>query len=39
MGQGHVPGFVKKYADLKPLIQNALTEYKADVESGGFPEQ
>lgn len=38
MGQGHVPGFVKKYADLKPQIQQALAAYKADVESGGFPE-
>lgn len=37
MGQGHVPGFVKKFADLKPQIQQALTAYKDDVESGGFP--
>ena len=39
MGQGHVPGFVKKFADLKPQIEQALTAYKADVESGGFPEE
>jgi 3-methyl-2-oxobutanoate hydroxymethyltransferase len=37
MGQGHVPGFVKQYADLKPQIRQALAEYKADVENGGFP--
>jgi ketopantoate hydroxymethyltransferase len=37
MGQGHVPGFVKKYADLKPQIQQALSAYKTDVENGGFP--
>lgn len=38
MGRGHVPGFVKQYADLKPLIQNALAGYKADVESSNFPK-
>lgn len=38
MGQGHVPSFVKQYADLKPQIEQALAAYKADVESGGFPE-
>jgi len=38
MGQGHVPGFVKQYADLKPQIEQALAACKADVESGGFPE-
>lgn len=38
MGQGHVPGFVKKFADLKPQIQQALADYKADVERGIFPE-
>lgn len=38
MGQGHVPKFVKKFADLKPQIQSALAEYKKDVETGRFPE-
>ncbi len=38
MGQGHVPSFVKKFADLKPQIQQALTAYKTDVENGDFPE-
>ena len=37
MGQGHVPGFVKKFADLKPQIQQALSAYKTDVEQGDFP--
>jgi 3-methyl-2-oxobutanoate hydroxymethyltransferase len=39
MGLGHVPGFVKKFADLKPLIQNALTAYKKEVEESAFPER
>ncbi len=37
MGQGHVPGFVKKFADLKPQIQAALSAYKQEVEQGDFP--
>jgi 3-methyl-2-oxobutanoate hydroxymethyltransferase len=37
LGQGHVPGFVKKFADLKPQIQSALSSYKKEVEQGGFP--
>jgi len=37
MGQGHVPSFVKKFADLKPQIQQALTAYKTEVEQGEFP--
>jgi 3-methyl-2-oxobutanoate hydroxymethyltransferase len=32
-----VPRFVKKYADLNPLIREALAAYKADVEAGAFP--
>jgi len=32
-----VPRFVKKYADLNPLIAEALSVYKAEVESGSFP--
>lgn len=39
MGRGHVPSFVKQYADLKPQIQHALSAFKADVERGGFPEK
>jgi 3-methyl-2-oxobutanoate hydroxymethyltransferase len=37
MGHGHVPGFVKKFADLRPQIQSALSSYKKNVEEGGFP--
>jgi len=37
MGLGHVPKFVKPFADLKPQIQQALSSYKADVEEGDFP--
>jgi len=32
-----IPKFVKKYADLNPLITEALSVYKAEVESGSFP--
>jgi 3-methyl-2-oxobutanoate hydroxymethyltransferase len=32
-----VPKFVKKYADLNPLIAAALADYKAEVEAGSFP--
>lgn len=38
MGLGHVPGFVKKFADLRPQIQNALMDYKKAVEDSAFPE-
>jgi 3-methyl-2-oxobutanoate hydroxymethyltransferase len=37
MGLGHVPGFVRKFADLQPQIQSALAAYKTEVEQGGFP--
>lgn len=32
-----VPRFVKKYADLNPVITQALSTYKAEVEAGAFP--
>jgi len=32
------PKFVKKYAELKPAILEAVTHYKKDVTSGSFPE-
>lgn len=32
-----VPKFVKKFADLHPLVAEALAAYKAEVESGAFP--
>ena len=34
-----VPGFVRKYADLNPLIRQALAAYREDVESGAFPTE
>jgi len=37
MGQGHVPKFVKQFADLKPQIQQALSAYKDEVENNQFP--
>lgn len=39
LGLGHVPGFVKKFADLKPQIKQALTAYKTGVEESAFPEK
>jgi ketopantoate hydroxymethyltransferase len=39
MGHGHVPGFVKKFADLKPQIQSALATYKKEVEESAFPKR
>jgi len=39
MGQGHVPSFVKKFADLRPQIQRALAAYKKEVEESIFPER
>lgn len=39
LGHGHVPGFVKKFADLKPWIQEALAAYKKEVEESAFPER
>ena len=38
IGLGHVPAFVKKFADLKPQIQSAIAAYKIEVEQGAFPE-
>lgn len=34
---GHVAKFVKQYANMNEIIEKALTEYKAEVESGAFP--
>ncbi|MCF7818448.1 MAG: 3-methyl-2-oxobutanoate hydroxymethyltransferase [Kiritimatiellales bacterium] len=32
-----VPKFVKKYADLYPVVSAALSTYKSEVEAGSFP--
>jgi len=37
MFKGHIPKFVKKYANLEPLIMEALQAYKQEVEQGLFP--
>ena len=34
---GHVPKFVKQYADLSSVIQEAASRYRQDVQSGEFP--
>jgi 3-methyl-2-oxobutanoate hydroxymethyltransferase len=36
---GHVPRFVKRYADLAGMARDALESYAADVRSGAFPEE
>jgi 3-methyl-2-oxobutanoate hydroxymethyltransferase len=36
--QGRSPRFVKRYAELAAMIQQALERYAADVRSGSFPE-
>jgi 3-methyl-2-oxobutanoate hydroxymethyltransferase len=37
MTRGHVAKFVRKFANLEPLIHEALLEYKKEVEEGTFP--
>jgi 3-methyl-2-oxobutanoate hydroxymethyltransferase len=34
---GHVPKFVRQYADLRDVIWDAANRYRSDVESGAFP--
>ncbi len=34
---GHIPKFVKKYANLQPIIMEALQAYRREVEEGTFP--
>jgi 3-methyl-2-oxobutanoate hydroxymethyltransferase len=34
---GHVPKFVKAYADIKTVISEAVTRFRDDVRSGKFP--
>jgi 3-methyl-2-oxobutanoate hydroxymethyltransferase len=35
--QGKAPRFVKRYAELAPVVQQALERFAADVRSGAFP--
>ncbi|HEU5362059.1 MAG TPA: 3-methyl-2-oxobutanoate hydroxymethyltransferase [Gaiellaceae bacterium] len=37
--EGTPPRFVKQYADLAPVIREALARYATDVRAGAFPEQ
>jgi 3-methyl-2-oxobutanoate hydroxymethyltransferase len=36
---GHVPRFVKRYADLNRTILDALEAYIADIRSSAFPDE
>jgi 3-methyl-2-oxobutanoate hydroxymethyltransferase len=38
MGHGHVPRFVKQYADLSSIISRALETYVSDVRAETFPQ-
>ncbi len=37
LNTGHVPRFVKKYAGLAGIVQNAFVQYAEEVRSGAFP--
>jgi 3-methyl-2-oxobutanoate hydroxymethyltransferase len=37
--EGHLPRFVKRYANLSREIRDALEAYAADVRSGAFPDE
>ncbi len=36
---GHIPKFVKRYANLQPLVTEAIQKYKEEVEQGIFPSE
>jgi 3-methyl-2-oxobutanoate hydroxymethyltransferase len=36
--EGHLPRFVKRYANLSREIREALEQYAADVRNGTFPD-
>ncbi len=38
MNTGHVPGFVKRYADLGAQVEEAFSNYADEVRAGKFPE-
>jgi 3-methyl-2-oxobutanoate hydroxymethyltransferase len=38
LSEGHLPRFVKRYANLSGEIRDALTAYATEVRSGSFPE-
>jgi 3-methyl-2-oxobutanoate hydroxymethyltransferase len=37
--EGHAPRFVKQYADLSPVIREAVERYGAEVRDGTFPDE
>ncbi len=37
--EGHVPKFVKQYADIRQTVSDAVRQYCEDVQSGEFPDQ
>lgn len=37
LGEGRVPRFVKRYADLRSVVSGAVREYRKDVLGGAFP--
>jgi 3-methyl-2-oxobutanoate hydroxymethyltransferase len=37
LSTGRIPKFVKQYADLKGILTDAVTAFRADVESGAYP--
>jgi 3-methyl-2-oxobutanoate hydroxymethyltransferase len=39
LSEGHLPRFVKRYANLSAEIRDALTAYATEVRTGVFPEQ
>lgn len=38
LGGGRIPKFVKQYANLRTVLTEAALAYKADVESGAYPD-
>jgi 3-methyl-2-oxobutanoate hydroxymethyltransferase len=39
LSEGHLPRFVKRYANLSGEIRDALTAYAAEVRSRAFPDE
>jgi hypothetical protein len=39
LSEGHLPRFVKRYANLSREIRDALEAYAHDVRTGAFPEE
>lgn len=37
LSAGHVPKFVRRYADLAGIVREAVASFAADVRSGGYP--